>query len=432
MTTVAERFRPFLTRYLGDQQVVLIAFWDGSTLGDPHAETRVDIDSPIAIRRLLYQPNELGFGRAYVAGDIDFEGDVFDVLRLRDSLADITEYTDLHFGPREWWQLFIAAWRLGAIGLPPPAPAEEARLRGPLHSKTRDAQAIAHHYDISNDFYRLMLGEGMTYSCAYFVRPEMSLSEAQEAKYELICRKLGLRPGMRLLDVGCGWGGMLIHAAKHHDVECVGVTLSERQADLAAKRIAETGVSDRVHVRLQDYRDVGDGPYDAISSIGMFEHVGLAELRSYFGKLFSLLRPTGRLLNHGISKRPGPGGIDSRSFIARYVFPDGELLEVGNVVSAMQQEGFEVRDVESLREHYALTLRAWVSNLESHWEEAKRLVGPARARIWRLYTAGSALSFEAGRINLHQVLGVRPDNEGASGMAATRAAWTAQRLSSTN
>jgi cyclopropane-fatty-acyl-phospholipid synthase len=425
MSTVAEHFRPFLTRYLGDQQAVLVAFWDGSTLGDPQAKTRVEITSPIAIRRLLYQPNELGFGRSYVAGDIDFNGDVFDVLKLRDSLADVTEYTDLHFGLREWGQLLGAAWRLGAVGLPPPVPAEEARLRGPLHSKSRDAEAIAHHYDISNDFYRLMLGEGMTYSCAYFAKPEMSLTEAQEAKYELICRKLGLKSGMRLLDVGCGWGGMLIHAAKHYDVECVGVTLSERQADLAAKRIAEAGVSDRAQVRLQDYRDVDDDPYDAISSIGMFEHVGLAELRRYFGKLFSLLRPTGRLLNHGISKRPGPGGIDPRSFIARYVFPDGELLEVGSVVSAMQQEGFEVRDVESLREHYARTLRAWVSNLERHWDEAKRLVGPARARIWRLYTAGSALSFEAGRINLHQVLGVRPDGRGVSDMPATRTGWTA-------
>jgi cyclopropane-fatty-acyl-phospholipid synthase len=425
MSLVAERLRPFISRYLGDQQPLLVSFWDGSTLGNQQATTRVKIASPLALRRLLYQPNELGFARAYVAGEIDFEGNVFDVLKLRDALAGVTEYADLRFGPGLWWQLFVRAWKLGAIGLPPPVPPEEARLRGPLHSRKRDAEAIAHHYDISNDFYRLMLGESMTYSCAYFAEPAMSLDEAQEAKYNLISRKLGLKPGMRLLDVGCGWGGMLIHAAKDHDVECVGVTLSERQADLAAKRIAEAGVSDRAHVRLQDYRDVEDGPYDAISSIGMFEHVGLAELRKYFGKLLSLLRPEGRLLNHGISKRPGPGGIDDRkSFIGRYVFPDGELLEVGNVVSAMQQEDFEVRDVESLREHYALTLRAWVSNLERHWDEAKQLVGPARARIWRLYTAGSALSFEAGRINLHQVLGVRPGDRGLSGMPATRGAWS--------
>jgi cyclopropane-fatty-acyl-phospholipid synthase len=424
MATVAEQLRPFITRYSGEEQPLRVTFWDGSTLGNQQAMTRVEVASPLALRRLLYQPNELGFARAHVAGDIDFEGNIFDVLKLRDTIADMTENAGLRFGPGLWWQLFMRAWRLGGIGPPPPVPPEEARLRGPLHSRSRDAQAISHHYDISNDFYRLMLGESMTYSCAYFADASMSLAEAQEAKYELICRKLGLKPGMRLLDVGCGWGGMLKHAAKDHDVECVGVTLSERQADFAAKRIAEAGISDRAHVRLQDYRDVEDGPYDAISSIGMFEHVGPAELRKYFGKLFSLLRPAGRLLNHGISKRPGSGGTGRRSFIGRYVFPDGELLEVGNVVSAMQQEDFEVRDVESLREHYALTLRAWVSNLERYWDEAKRLVGPARARIWRLYTAGSALSFEAGRINLHQVLGVRPDDRGVSGVPATRAGWT--------
>jgi cyclopropane-fatty-acyl-phospholipid synthase len=377
--------------------------------------------TPLALRRLIYAPNELGLGRAYVAGDIDIHGEIFDVLDLRNNLASRREHVTLDLGRQRWQKLVVAAKRLGALGPPPPPPPEEARLRGRRHSKARDAAAIAHHYDVSNDFYRLLLGETMTYSCAYFPSPETTLDEAQVAKYDLICRKLGLRPGMRLLDVGCGWGGMLLHAAEHYGVDAVGITISRAQAELAEKRIAEAGLADVVQIRLQDYRELGGERFDAISSIGMFEHVGLAELRHYFHVLYELLEPRGRLLNHGISRPPGPGGFDKRSFIARYVFPDGELHEVGSVVSAMQTEAFEVRDVESLREHYGRTLRIWVTNLESNWDEAVSLAGPARARIWRLYLAGSAFGFEGARINLHQVLGVKTDPGGASAMPRTRA-----------
>jgi cyclopropane-fatty-acyl-phospholipid synthase len=263
----------------------------------------------------------------------------------------------------------------------------------------------------------------MTYSCAVFSTPTTSLEDAQAAKYELVCTKLGLRPGMRLLDIGCGWGGMAVHAAKYHGAQVVGVTVSGRQAELAEKRAVDADVADLVEIRLQDYRDVHDGPFDAISSIGMFEHVGLSQLETYFEGCNALLRPGGRLLNHAIA-RPGAkrsllGGVRPRfarqSFVDRFVFPDGELHEVGSVVSAMQRQGFEARHSENLREHYALTLRRWVHNLEANWHDAVAEAGVGRARVWRLYMAASAVNFEDANIQIHQVLGVKGDH-GRSGM----------------
>lgn len=417
---VARRLEPLVQRFLGRRLPAAIAWWDGSASGPARSPAVVSVRSPRALRRLLYSPNELGLGRAYVAGEIAIESSVFDALSLRDSLAARNQHVELKLGWRAWLELLRAALSVGAIGPPLPPPPEEARLRGKIHSKSRDARAVSHHYDVSNDFYRLVLGDTMTYSCAYFDSPGMGLDDAQISKYDLICRKLGLRPGMRLLDVGCGWGGMLMHACREYGVTAVGITLSSRQADLAAKRVAEAGLATSAEVRLQDYRDVPDGPFDAISSIGMFEHVGLKRLGAYFGSLYRMLRPEGRFLNHAISRPSGGPGFDRRSFISRYVFPDGELHEVGTVVSAMQRHGFEVRDVESLREHYALTLRRWVANLEAHWDDAKRLAGDARARIWRLYMAGSALGFEAGRLDVHQVLGVKIGPDGSSAMPLRR------------
>jgi cyclopropane-fatty-acyl-phospholipid synthase len=255
----------------------------------------------------------------------------------------------------------------------------------------------------------------MTYSCAVWEDPSVGLDAAQEAKYDLICRKLGLVPGMRLLDVGCGWGGMAMHAARNYGVRAVGVTLSREQADLARRRVADAGLTDCVEIRLADYREVDDGPYDAISSIGMFEHVGEDQLGTYFSRMYALLAPQGRLLNHGISRPAGVGPIKPNSFTARYVFPDGELEEIGTVVSAIQHAGLEVRHLESLREHYALTLRAWVRNLEENYPEGVRLGGAGRARVWRLYLASSALGFERGELEIHQTLAVRAD-AGTSGM----------------
>jgi cyclopropane-fatty-acyl-phospholipid synthase len=423
MANVAEQLRPVVRGFLGGEPPIRIECWDGSSLGPEASPARLVVRSPHALRRLIWAPNELGLGRAYVAGELDIEGDVYAALSVRDAVADDDDSTHIGLTAKDWLTAVKAARGLGVLGTPPPPPPEEARLGGKPHSKARDAAAIAHHYDVSNDFYRIVLGPTMTYSCAYFASPETGLDEAQEAKYGLVCRKLGLAEGMRLLDVGCGWGGMVMHAAEHYGAQAVGVTVSQRQAELAQKRVAERGLSDRVEIRLQDYREVADGPYDAISSIGMFEHVGLARLTEYFSCLFGLLRPGGRLLNHAISRPWGPPGFDKNGFINRYVFPDGELHEVGTVVSALQEQGFEARDVHSLREHYAKTLRHWVANLEARWDEAVALVGQPRARVWRLYMAASAVNFEANRVNIHQVLGVKPGPGGSSGMPLTRASY---------
>jgi cyclopropane-fatty-acyl-phospholipid synthase len=424
MPTVATTLRPLVTALLGEAPPAAIRCWDGSVIGDPDAAATIVVTSPDAVRRLLWAPNELGLGRAYVAGDLDVEGDIFAALALRDALADADDEAHIGLGWRGRLAALRAARSIGALGRPLPPPPQEARLKGKRHTRARDAAAISHHYDLSNDFYRMVLGETMTYSCAYFPTETATLDEAQRNKYDVICRKLGLRAGMRMLDVGCGWGGMVLHAAEHYGVRAVGVTLSQKQCELATKRVAEAGLADRVEIRIQDYRDITDGPYDAISSIGMFEHVGRDRLAEYFARLFELLTPEGRLLNHGIS-RPGDLGVgarprfDKNGFIERYVFPDGELHEVGTVVSVMQ-EHFEVRDVESLREHYARTLRQWVTNLEANWDRAVELVGAASARIWRLYMAASAVNFEANRTAIHQVLGVKTGPNGSSGMALTR------------
>jgi cyclopropane-fatty-acyl-phospholipid synthase len=264
----------------------------------------------------------------------------------------------------------------------------------------------------------------MTYSCARFTNPDLSLADAQAAKHELICRKLGLheRAGARLLDVGCGWGSMAMHAARHHGATVVGVTISQQQAERARQRVAAAGLTDRVEIRLQDYRDVRGEQFDVISSVGMFEHVGAARMQEYVDTLRALLPAHGRLLNHAISS-VGGSKLSPSSFTGRYVFPDGELIDVGDVVLAMERAGFEVRDVESLREHYARTLRAWVGNLEEHWDDAVALVGDARARVWRLYMAASAVGFADGGLGLHQVLGVVPAEDGSSGMPPTRRSW---------
>lgn len=385
-------------------------------MGADDASAAIVLASPNALRRILFSPNEVGFARAYVTGEVDIEGDAFEAIRLVFQAAP----DEIYVGTRTLAKTLIAAARLGVLGPPPPHPAEEARLRGIRHSKERDAAAIAHHYDVGNDFYRLVLGESMTYSCARFTSPGASLEQAQAAKYDLICRKLALREGQRMLDVGCGWGGMAMHAAARYHVAAVGITLSEQQYELARKRVAEAGLSDWVEIRRQDYRDLGGETFDAISSIGMFEHVGAEQMAAYFHVLATALAPGGRLLNHAIST-PGGAAFDRSSFTARYVFPDGELQDVATVVAAMEAVDLEVRDVESLREHYAMTLRHWVGNLAANWPEAVALVGPVRARIWRLYMIAAAVGFDLHVTSLHQVLAVKAETDGRSGMPLTRA-----------
>jgi cyclopropane-fatty-acyl-phospholipid synthase len=418
---VAWATRTLLEGMIGANPPVRIALWDGSTWG-PDTPTQIVVRSPEALRRALFRPGELGLARAFVAGELDVQGDIFAALAIRENLGATAPRPDSTTAR-------ALTTLLRELGPRPPAPPpEEARLRGRRHTRDRDAAAISHHYDVSNAFYRLILGPTMTYSCGVWESPGAGLDAAQEAKHELVCRKLGLRPGDRLLDIGSGWGSMLMHAARHHGVRGVGVTISVEQAREARRRIAEAGLSDRIEIRLQDYREIPDGPFDAISSIGMVEHVGRAMLPTYFDQLYALLRPGGRLLNHGISfpgdptgarrSRPRLGPVPlpkGRDFLQRYVFPDGELHEIGVTVSLMQAAGFETRHVESLREHYGLTLRAWVRLLEDRWDTAVGMVGAGRARVWRLYMAGSALSFESGQSQIHQTLAVRSE-AGVSGM----------------
>jgi cyclopropane-fatty-acyl-phospholipid synthase len=418
--TVADTVTPLVEAMIGVPPPVRVEFWDGSALlpADPaDSPGTLSVRSPDALRRMLWAPGELGVGRAYVVGDLDVDGDIVSLIEVLRSAAP----ANLRAGIPAARAALTAARRLGVIGLPLRPPAEEATVKGVRHSLRRDAQAISHHYDVGNDFYRLVLGPSMTYSCARFTDDAKSLDDAQAAKHDLVARKLGLHeaPGSRLLDVGCGWGSMAIHAAQRYDASVVGITISQEQADLASKRVEDAGVADRVEIRLQDYRELDGEQFDAISSIGMSEHVGMARLGEYFGLLRESLRPMGRLVNHAISS-VGGSKIGRRSFLGRYVFPDGELIDVGDSVLAMERAGFEVRDVESLREHYVRTLRAWVANLEDAWDEAVALAGVARARIWRLYMAASAVGFSDGGVSIHQVLGVRPDPSGASGMPPVR------------
>ena len=410
---------PLLESLIG-RAPVSFEFWDGSRWGPKDGIGKICLRSENALRRMFWSPGELGVARAFVTGEIEIEGDIVETIRAMRPGGQ-----SLQSGLQMLPQIVATAVRVGAIGRPLPPPPEETRPRGILHSLDRDARVVGHHYDVGNDFYRLVLGPSMTYSCAQFAVPTMSLADAQASKYDLVCRKLGLheRPGMRLLDVGCGWGSMAMHAASRYDADVVGVTISQEQFMAATQRVEQAGLSDRIEIRFKDYRQLTGEQFDAISSIGMSEHVGKARIGDYFSTLSSMLSPHGRLLNHAISA-VGGSKLGKRSFMNRYVFPDGELLDVGDTVLAMEKAGLEVRDVQSLREHYALTLRQWVANLEEHWDAAVALVGVGRARVWRLYMAASAVGFEDGGLAIHQVLGVLPAASGTSGMPLTRNEWT--------
>lgn len=423
--TIAEKLEPLVDATIGTDLPVRVECWDGSSLGPPEAKLTVRFTTPRALRRLLWAPNELGFARAYVSGDIELDGDLLEAMTTLNEFADPERGPGVTVDRNVVVAIARAVLGLGAFGAPPAPPPEEARLTGRLHSRRRDATAIHHHYDVGNDFYRIVLGPSLVYSCAYFDQEpsgSFGVDEAQWAKLDHVARKLDLQPGKRVLDVGCGWGSFVLHAAREYGAHAVGVTLSREQASLARERVAQEGLGDLVEIRVQDYRDIGDGPYDAVASIGMAEHVGWAKLPTYAADLYALLRPGGRLLNHAISRRPGPRerGHDRTSFISRYVFPDGELVPLADMVGILEDAGFEVRDVESLREHYARTLRAWVANLEGQWDRAVALTSPGRAKVWRLYMAGSALAFEANRIGINQVLAVRTSPTGESGMPPTR------------
>ena len=399
----------------GPDAPVAFRAYDGSSAGAPDAPVRVTVRSPVAVSYLAQAPGALGLARAYVSGHLDVDGDMYTALVRMTSAQSVSLTVPERLrllrslgGPRVLWPRI-------------PPPPQEVRvnrrwLGGRLHSPGRDASAISHHYDVSNRFYEWVLGPSMAYTCACYPREDASLEEAQWYKHDLVARKLGLREGMRLLDVGCGWGGMVMHAAREYGVHALGVTLSARQASWAQQAIAEAGLSGRAEVRHLDYRDVAETGFDAVSSIGLTEHIGQAQLPGYFAFLHGKLRPGGRLLNHCITRPDDTEPARRRGgFINRYVFPDGELESPGYLITRMHDTGFEVRHEENLREHYAKTLAAWCANLDAHYDEAVAEVGAGTARVWRLYMAGSRLGFERNDIQLHQVLAVRT-TAGRSGM----------------
>lgn len=394
---------------LGTPPDIAIEAYDDSAAGPTTAPVHLTLTSPKALSYLLSAPGELGLARAYITGELQLDGDMFDTLKRLGAIKIRA--------PRLTQRLRMLR-QLGGFRMlaRPPIPATEIRLSGRRHSKRRDQAAIAHHYDVSNAFYELILGSAMTYTCAVYPTVDTTLEKAQYTKHDLVARKLDLQPGMRLLDVGCGWGGMVLHAAREYGVKALGVTLSQRQAEWAQAAIAHAGLSHLAEVRHMDYRDVPEEQFDAVSSIGLTEHIGERELPNYFSRLLDKLRTGGRLLNHCITRPNNKARARAGRFIDRYVFPDGELVGPGHLVSVMHDTGFEVRHEENLREHYALTLADWSTNLEREWSAATNEVGVERARVWRLYLAASRLGFERNNIQLHQVLASKTDKDGESHM----------------
>ena len=408
---------------------VAVRYWDGEVEGPRHARVTLVLKHPGALRRMLLPPSELNLAEAYVHGDVDAEGDL-------EAAVDLGEVLGTRVAPGSFVRRILP--HLLAL------PADHRELATPTrrrwgiatlarrHSPRRDRRAVRFHYDIGNEFFRLFLDERMVYSCAYFKSGNETLEEAQEAKLEHTSRKLRLAPGELLLDIGCGWGGMIIHAAQRCGVNALGITLSENQAEFARKRIAALGLSDRCRVEVRDYRQLGDlEAFDKVVSIGMVEHVGHRRLGEYFAQAYRVLRPGGLFLSHGVvtvdgarpkplSRRLADWMWRGRGFIERYVFPDSELLPLGEHVLAAERAGFESRDAESLREHYALTLRHWVRRLEANRDDALQLVGDATYRVWRLYMSGSAHQFATGRINVEQLLLAKPLGSGESGLPLTR------------
>jgi cyclopropane-fatty-acyl-phospholipid synthase len=397
-----------------------ICFWDGSQwpaeTGSPRF--RLIFRHPDALRcMLLKTTTELPVCEAYICDNLDVEGSL--------EAAVPVAY---HLMGRRWpastvlrvgWKLV----RMSASSAPRRNGRHPARLHGEPHSIERDRQAVTYHYNLSNDFYALWLDRRMIYSCAYFEAADEDLDPAQSRKIDYLCRKLRLSPGEHLLDIGCGWGGLVIHAAQHYGVNALGITLSRNQAELANERIAEAGLHNRCRVRVCDYRDLNEtGTFDKLVSVGMFEHVGERRLPLYFQRAWQLLRPGGVFLNHGIARPEIDRQSAAPTFMSRYVFPDSELVPINRTLHYAEEAGFEVRDVESLREHYTLTLRHWTRRLELHHDEILQVVDEPTYRVWRLFLSGSAYGFSAGWVNVYQTLLVKPD-EGRSGLPLTRADW---------
>jgi cyclopropane-fatty-acyl-phospholipid synthase len=391
-----------LRRELADvlpERAFTVRFWDGSVLpstrgnGDGPTFT---VRSPKAVAHVVRAPGELGLGRAYVAGDLEVD----DLDRVIDLIDDFQE-PQIDRATRA--RIAVAAVRAMGLTLPPRAPKGELRLKGRSHSKERDSKAVRHHYDVSNEFFELFLDNSMTYSCAIFSRGAKTLEEAQYAKLDLVCAKLKLKEGERVLDVGCGWGAFVMHAAKQYGVKAVGITLSPPQAELARRRIAEAGLSDRIEVRVADYRDLHGERYDAIASIGMVEHVGENQIDVYAQKLASMLGRSGRLLNHGIAHLPQGLGYHG-DFTQRYVFPDGDPLHLSRVQLALERAGFVTEHVEEFGKDYYDTLTEWIRRLDENLERAEQLAGKERLRVWRLYLRSARNIFKTEFVSIYQTL----------------------------
>ena len=383
------------------QRPFTVRFWDGAELASTEPGGPVfTLRSPAAIAHVLRAPGQLGIGRAYVAGELDVD-DLDGLIELLNTFSA----PSLDASARA--RLALAAVRACGLSAPPPIPQSELRPRGRRHSRERDARAVRHHYDVSNEFFGLFLDESMTYSCAIFSRGAQTLEEAQEAKRELICRKLALAPGERLLDVGCGWGSLVIHAARHHGVQAVGITPSPAQATLARERVREAGLTDRVEIRQADYRDLAGERFDAIASVGMVEHVGAVQIDDYAARLAGLLGTQGRLLNHGIA-RLRHSDPEAGPFSERYVFPDAAPLHLSRILTALERAGFVTRHAEGFAEDYAQTLEHWAERLDANRARAEALVGPERIRIFRLYLRAARNGFRSGFLSIYQVLCQRP------------------------
>jgi cyclopropane-fatty-acyl-phospholipid synthase len=414
-----------IAELLRDELPVHLRAYDGSSAGPPDAEIGLEVTSPRGLSYMLTAPGDLGMARAYVAGDLVLHG----VHPGNPYEAMMKLKGHLDFRTPSAGELVALVRGLGGVSLlkPPPPPPQEhlprwrRAMEGLRHSMTRDAEAIHHHYDVSNEFYRQVLGPSMAYTCAVYPREAASLEEAQHEKFDLVARKLDLRPGQRLLDVGCGWGGMVRHAAKEYGVQVLGVTLSAQQASWGKEAIDRDGLGDLAEVRHADYREVLESDFDAISSIGLTEHIGVRNYPSYFGFLRDHLRPEGRLLNHSIT-RPHNRRQETGAFIDRYVFPDGELTGSGAIISEAQNAGFEVMHSENLRMHYARTLHAWNDNLVDNWDACVDEVGVGTARVWGLYMAVCRIGFERNEVQLHQVLAARTTDDGSDGFPL-RPSW---------
>ncbi|WP_172651625.1 class I SAM-dependent methyltransferase [Rhodococcus opacus] len=424
VTVAAELDKALRPLVRGELPVHLTA-WDGSSAG-PVTAPRVVLRSPDALRRLLWNPGELGAAQAYVTGEIDVEGDLGEALAHVWAVARERGLNGVRPSPMTVAKVLRVAAKLGVVGGPLPTPATQANIRGRLHSLLRDRAAISHHYDLSNDFYALILDPQMAYSCAYFTRnapgtpqdSDYGLEDAQRDKLDLVCRKIGLERGMRLLDVGCGWGSLSLHAAAEYGAHVVGVTISREQKAFIDKRIAERGLQDRVEIRLQDYREVPDGPFDAVASLEMGEHVGEKNYARYAQALYDNAKPGARVLIQQMSRtgrHPGGG-----PFIESFIAPDMTMRPVGESVAYLERAGLEVRDVHGLREHYVWTVDAWLEKFESRWDDVVEMVGLEMARVWRLYLVGGGMSFEQGRMGVDQILAVKPTAAGRSLMPAVR------------